>query len=287
MGIFRRGKERCYSCGSEMGIRKCNCGRYYCVAHGFSGKCLECQTASTAPDFDRESEEPGPSSEREEDLIPRVIHASLEYEPVDVNSARENILGDLERYRHVFLTTMKVLDEQEIKVYYHIQYLTSRIDVGEGRLELVTDLSMVPDQLFEKDTKVWMKYSKERPLEDETFTNHVKFTHNENLFIMELIVRSMGVEVSDIQNEVPMETVSMEMLGTCPFCGTVCRGMTRCKTCRKPLPEQMEFRELIKIHARRQYGDRLVAVKTSRMEEDVRSRIISQVESRIRALKYM
>jgi len=49
----------------------------------------------------------------------------------------------------------------------------------------------------------------------------------------------------------------------------------------------MEFRELIKIHARRQYGDRLVAVKTSRMEEDVRSRIISQVESRIRALKYM
>jgi hypothetical protein len=233
------------------------------------------------------SEEPGPCLEGEGDLIPRLIHASFEHGPVDLTSARENIFGDLERYRHVFFTTMKVLDEKEIKVYYHIQYLSSRIDPGEGSLGLVTDLSMVPDQLFEKDTKVWMKYSKERPLEDETFTNHVRFMHNENLFLMELIIRSMGVEIRDIQNEAPMETVSMEMLGTCPFCGTVCKGMVRCKTCQKPLPKQMDFRKLIKIHARRQYGDRLVAVKASRMDEDMRRRIISQVESRIRTLKYM
>jgi hypothetical protein len=227
--------------------------------------------------------------EAKNDLIPRIIRASLEHDPLDVSSTRANILGDLERYRHMFFKTMNVEVETdgEVIVYYNIQFVSTRIKISGDRLELVTDLSLVPDQLFQHDKKDWVDYAKECPLEDESFTNHVRFLHNENLFIMELIVLSMGADVRDIRNDLPMEIIPMNMLGTCPFCGTVCRGVSRCQTCGKTLPEEMEFRKLAKSHARRQYGDKLVAVRVSRMEVGRKRELISQVRTKLGTIDNM
>ena len=291
MSLFGRKKGRCYSCGGDVGVEKCGCGRYYCVAHGFSGSCFECQaTSMTSTEYlsrvDETSQET-PIEAREGDLIPRLAHASIHHDPVDDSSARESIMGDLERYRHVFFTVMKIEADREITVHYHMQYIASRISVGSDRLEFVTDLSKVPDRLYHQSSKDWIKYAKERPLEDETFVSHVQFLHNENLLLMEVIIRSMGVGILNVDNELPMEMVPTKIMGTCPFCGTVCRGVRRCQTCQRDIPEEMELRRIFRTHARRQYGDKLVAIRASRMEEGMKREMVSRMKARIRAIDEM
>lgn len=291
------GKKKCYSCGGEYDVRQCACGRFYCTAHGFDGKCFKCQTKSigtvipsletAAPEGKVTKTARAGVKESKGELIPRTIRASFLHDASDLKIARENLLLELERYRPVFFSIIRVESNHEITCWYHIQYISSRITLDRNSLGITTDLSLVPDRIYDKNTKVWVKFAKEKPLEDEIFTYLIKFLHNEILFLCELVLRSLGASVTEVENDLTMDMVSARVIGTCPWCGTICRGLNRCTNCRKEVPQDMDLRIFLKMHFKRHFMDKLIAVRWTKMEDTAKRRLISQIKSRLQILDRM
>ncbi len=291
MRLFGRGKK-CYKCGGTYDLKRCECGRYYCGMHGFGGKCYECQANSMGkivPSLDRvqtrEDQEEAERKKAKGELIPREIRASISYEGTNAGDVRENLILELKRFHRVLIDVMKIKVNREIICYYYLSYIASRYTVDAGSLHLVTDLTMVPERLKRDEMRGLM--ASERPLQDEVFTYYMRYLHNETLFLLELIVRSLGGSEIVIENDLEMEKVRVKRIGFCPFCGTLIRGRESCPTCKKEIPNEMDLRTFLKMHSRRQFMDKLYAVRSTPMREDARKDHVAKIRSRLRALDEM
>ena len=292
LSLFGR-KAKCYSCGGDYGLQKCSCGRHYCAAHGYAGKCFECQTGSMGevvpPEILKKegSRAEDVAGKGEKELIPRIITASFHHGLNDLEKIRSSLASDFERYHPVFFAMTGVESNHEIRCFYDIQYVISRVTAGPGELNMVTDLKLVPRAIFAKDSRIWTSMARERPLEDETFTYLLQFLHNEVFFICELVLTSMGGKVSEVKNDLPMEVFSPRILGPCPWCGTVARGLATCHTCGKAVPDEMGVRTYLRTHAKRHYSSRLLALTSGRTKDAGRRALADQVRSRLDALDRM
>ncbi len=281
-------------CGGDFELKRCDCGRFYCAAHGFGGKCFECQSTSMGKIPSLENLARGTSSGESrngegtgKELIPRIVRASFSHDLDQLEDIRGNLVEDFRRYRPVFFGLTGVESNHETRCFYDIQYVITRVVLEVRELRLATDLEIVPEAISSRRSKAWTRYASERPLEDRTFTYLLRFIHNEMLFLCELVLRSLGVCVGAASNDLPMEKMSPRILGNCPWCGTVSRGLARCNVCGKAIPREMEPREYIVIHAKSHYRSRLVALRSMRMKEEVRKRLVAQTKSRLRTLEGM
>ncbi len=249
---------------------------------------MECQRGSTetlVPAFEREGE--GKDEGETKGIIPRKIRAKIKHEFLLGEEVRENLVLEFKRYHRVQMDTMSVEINGDIRCYYHLEYVISRILEKQGITSLVTDLTLVPEQISKEEARRWSFLTSGRPMRDENFTYSMTFLHNETFFLCELVVRSLGMDIENIENDLPMDEVSPNKLGTCPFCGTWVRERELCSTCGRAIPEKMDFREFMKLHSRRQFLDKLYTVKATSMRQEARDKHISQIQSRLRALKEM
>ena len=302
MALFRR--KKCYECGSTFDLKRCrSCGKYYCPVHGFGGLCTKCQTGKmlSTPDVGRKAVTPSrreeisvgeemprraPSETRLTETGPRRVRASIKYSQLDVDLLRENIIDDLKHYRRVASQVIGVEEGEDISCFYTTYYVRTVIRPERELLIQVTDLQTMPKKMVRVVSEAWSGEIGEEPSAGELFSYVVRFIHNELLFHCELIVRSMGAEVLQVENELPMEKVSPRILGVCPHCGTLTRGLTRCPTCRRTVPAEMGFREFMKAFLKRQLVEKQIAAREKRKEEE-REQELRRVECLIRALGQM
>lgn len=282
---FHRAEKKCYLCGGTFDLRRCSCGRYYCPAHGFGGKCLECQKASletvTAPRGVVESYKEPITAPPQGAGRSRLIHASVSYDALDTDTIEHRLARKLNLWRRVVFEPLKVEGNGGITCYFKSSRILWRIELGEQLLELTTDLG----QVSEGNASRW---EKSRPMEEESgFPYVVRFVHNETLFICEVVLRASGAQNIQIENELPMTTASPRALGACPWCGTIARGLSRCPNCGKVIPKEMNLRELLKIHYRRQIMGEMIALRTSRMGEKEKRDRISEAKAELAVLEEM
>jgi len=279
LGLLGR-KKKCYACGGDFDIRKCSCGRSYCAAHGFGGRCYVCQSGSTgtivtplehAVRVKRTADaEILGSIQQKGTLLPAMIRASLDYDLPDAGPVRENLILEMKRYRLVRFILSDVRSNHEIAFHYTVRNVVSRVTVERTGLQLITDLRGA-----EEDPK------------DQAFAYLAALVHNEVLFICELIARSLGAGITNLKNDRIVDDLSLELLATCPWCGTICRGRKRCPTCSKEIPNTIGLRVFLKMHVKRQLMDKLIMVKSTSMNEVVKASLIAGLKARLDALEQM
>ncbi len=291
LNLFGRSKK-CYACGGDFDVKRCGCGRYHCSAHGFAGKCYVCQSTSVgkiSPSIGEATTTKSPKQpvSEEGDLVRRTIRASFDHDPLDVASLRDNLILELKRYKPVVFPILGVKANREIRWYYHVKYVSTILVAEKDSLDLTTDLSLAPTRAETKRDGDVMGRPRVPPLQDPLFVYLTRLTHNEMLFLSELVVRSLGSDVRNVRNDLPMPKISPRTVGTCPWCGTVCRKLPRCPNCRREVPEEMDSRSLLKMHARRQFTDKMVMVKNAKMHEDSKRALMAVIRSRQEALENM
>ncbi len=278
--LFLRGKKRCYECGGDFDIKRCSCGRLYCAAHGFGGRCYVCQGSSIgkiatplehvgAGKIAAHARIPEPVQQKGA-LLPSIVRASFDYDLLDAGPVRENLILEMKRYRLVRFMLTKTHSNHEIAFHYNVRNVVSRVIVERTGLHLATDLR-----------------GAEESLKDPDFAYLASFLHNEVLFICELVARSLGASITNIKNDREMGDVAPAFLGICPWCGTVYTGRRKCPTCDREIPDGMPLRVLLKMHARRQLMDKLVMVKTSVANDVARASLTAGIRARLKALEQM
>jgi len=213
----------------------------------------------------------------------RFIHASIRHDAPATDTIQHRLARELNLWRRVVFEPLKVEENGVIACYFKSSRIVWRIELGEQLLELTTDLSQVSG----RDARQW---EKSRPLEgkEETgFPYVVRFVHNETLFICEIVLRASGAQNIQIENELPMTTASPRALGMCPWCGTITRGLSNCPNCGKVLPKEMDLRELLKIHYRRQIMGEMIALRTSHMGEKHKRDRMSEARAELAVLEEM
>ncbi len=273
-------KKKCYECGGDFDIKKCSCGRSYCAAHGFGGRCFDCQGSSIGtvmPPLDyAQASKKGPAAEiprpiqQEGALLPNMVRASFEYDLFDVGPVRENLILEMKRYRLVRSILTDIHSNHEIAFHYNVRNVVSRVTAERTGLQLVTDLRGAGEDL-----------------EDQGFAYLAGLLHNEILFMCELVARSLGASITNLRNDHIMEDLPPGILQTCPWCGTICRGRKKCPTCDKEIPDAIALRPFLKMHARRQLMDKLIMVKGTTMNERAKASLIAGIRARLKALEQM
>ena len=279
MGLLGR-KKKCYACGGDFDIKKCSCGRSYCAAHGFGGRCYVCQGSSIgtimAPLESAQASEKGAVAEisrpiqQKGALLPNIVRASFEYDLLDAGPIRENLILEMKRYRPVRSILTDIQSNHEIAFHYNVRNVVSRVTAERTGLQLVTDLRRA-----------------EEDLGDQGFAYLAGLLHNEILFMCELVARSLGASITNLKNDHPMGNLPPAILQTCPWCGTICRGSKKCPTCGKEIPDAIALRPFLKMHVRRQLMDKLIMVKGTNMNEGAKASLIAGIKARLKALQEM
>jgi hypothetical protein len=199
-----------------------------------------------------------------------MVRASFDYDLPDAGPVRENLILEMKRYRLVRFILTDTRSNHEIAFHYSVRDVVSRVTVERTGLQLVTDLR-----------------GAEEDLKDQAFAYLAALLHNEVLFICELVARSLGANITDLRNDHIVGDLPLELLGTCPWCGTICRGRKKCPTCGREIPNTIALRAFLKMHARRQLMDKLIMVKSTSMNEVAKASLIAGLRARLKALEQM